>query len=206
MDKSDTQANLLSFTHQLTPALESSVKNTALKLFRSYGTYKSFTRWKPEKRLLLRCIAHLFRAISRCKPQNRPFSFDPFQLDSECNDPDHVLMLCTKTAAVFLQAPWSVSHLTYGNANEDKTNHRTPKMQAKIRQIKGHTWASACPSCSHVASSWGEEILLRVNDIISSVPVMTLCSCPLVMYSSLKNPPWNEELRSLQSMAALWHY
>lgn len=123
---SDTKVNLRSSTHWLTPASESSVKSTGLKSFWSYGTYKTFTRWKPEKRLLLRCIAHLFSVISRRKTKNRPFSFDLLQLDSVRDDPQHVSIFCTETTAVFIQNPTGVSHLTYENANEDKSHQRTP--------------------------------------------------------------------------------
>lgn len=86
---------------------------------------QEFTRWKPEKRLLLRCIAHLFRVISRCKTKNRPFSFDPLQLDSVRDNPERVSIFCTETAAVFIQNSTSVSHLTYKNANENKPHQRT---------------------------------------------------------------------------------
>lgn len=117
------------FYSLVTPTSESSVKSTGMKLFWSYSTYKTFSRWKPEKRLLLRCIAHLFRAISRCKTKNRHFSFDPFQLDPVSKDPKHVFIFCTQkyseSAAASPRNPTSISHLTYNTVRGDKPHQRT---------------------------------------------------------------------------------
>lgn len=129
MDRSVRKRNLHSSTHWLTPTSEPSVKSTGMKLFWSYSTYKTFSRWKPEKRLLLGCIAHLFRAISRCQTKNRHFSFDPFQLNPVSKDPEHVFTFCTqKRSESAAASPWnptSISHLTYNTACGDKPHQGT---------------------------------------------------------------------------------
>lgn len=92
--------------------------------------------------LLLRCIAHLFRVITRCKTKNRPFSSDPLQLESAHDNPEDVSgysvlklpQFSFKTQPVFLISPM--------------------KMQMKIKPVKGHWQASTCLSSSQFASSW----------------------------------------------------
>lgn len=82
-----------------------------------------------KKRLLLGCIAHLFRAISRCQTKNRHFSFDPFQLNPVSKDPEHVFTFCTQKCSESAAAsPWnptSISHLTYNTACGDKPHQGT---------------------------------------------------------------------------------
>jgi len=67
----------------------------------------------------------LFRVISKRKIKNRPFSFNSLQLDSVHDDPEHVLIFCVETVAVFIQNPTSISRLTYKNTNAVKPCQRT---------------------------------------------------------------------------------
>lgn len=93
--------------------------------------------------LLLRCIAHLFRVITRCKTKNRSFSSDLLQLESAHDNPEHISgdsvwklpQFSFKTQPVFLISPM--------------------KMQMKTKPVKGHWQASICLNSSEFASSWG---------------------------------------------------
>lgn len=130
--------------------------------------------------LLLRCIAHLFRVITRCKTKNKPFSFDPLQLESAHDNPE-----CVSGYSILKLPQFSfkthVSHLTYENANEDKTCQRT------LASINLSQLLTVC-------------ILLGGKKSFTEFGMAQQWHCAVLFWlfnNLFKNPFWSWQLRSL---------